>query len=608
MVGPKHIVSTASEGGKYNQGPTCGNGDPRIAKPLCEPSMVEQLMDIALSFPRLSVRCFSVVNSYAEPLEIVGMSRVIREAEDRLRLHAGGLSLTRIAWAYWVHQRPDGCDVHIIAMPLDLLSGLILPLHARDETICGLTEKTFRLWDLQHGRASPEDWWRRDLVTPAPEGLSVEETKWFVETDIYIVDWLRAGKIRNRDDVITALEEAGARFAETESKFFTHLIFTHGQQKYIIYGGKYSQKFTFNTVSGSAGRFPERNPADRAAEIARLVSEIDQLRVSRGEVYRRFDRFQNIPETRGVSPKLERHLLRDVGNLERVARETDGIHSPGVSGFPQVDGRYSGHVGESGLGDHPLASSHDRVLGGSQNHSGTAGETFHCGRNPTAGPSASDGNAAGSSGRGDQEIEGGGARKSASQPSLRPGRVDLGPGKFRPATGERPTSGPVSGSSAQSVNSEPEHTIWYDHYIACETELNTHEQRRTERKRLIAEIIASLAEGAARAAASLRRVAEILDGIAHGFRARTARPAAGDRAPSGQDRAGHPESRLPVDLPRGGKASVGARLAARIGELCATRQKCAETLTTVDQLTPRDAGSRPKAKAARPSRAAEVPL
>ena len=544
----------------------------------------------------LSSRCFSVVTSYAESLETIGLDRIAKEARERLQMHAGGLSLSRFAWSFWIHQRENGCDVHIVAIPLDFLTDRVLPLFARDTVMCDFTEKTFRLWDLQNNRASPDDWWRRSMTTATPRGLSASETLWFAATDSHIADWLRAGIIRSRDDVIAALQQAGARI---EGIYYTHIVFHHENQKYTLKGGKYSAKFPFDTTSGSANRTIGRDPAAREAEIARLVPEVADLGARRAEVFERFTRWKSLENPRGFSRRVAKYLPGNAEWMGEMAREFGKKHSHGIGECAPNQQGGPHHVASMPDKNGVDRSAFDRDLGTNCRLSNLLRPTVDGVKDPAGKPSAGSNHREGANRRNPSEIGSAAHAAGAPEPLLRHGWIGLGAEQYGPELGHGPTSGPISGCSAESIAplSRPTKyqpaTPWFDDYFGAENELETYEKQQSQRKRHAIEIAARIAECAARATASLCSAAANLRKLGQFLRG----------GPSHLDRENQRESRetpsgdfsgagkpRPPDLRTGErKRTAFGRIAEILRELSATRAYCADALEGI--AAPRPLGA-----------------
>lgn len=143
---------------RYLREMVSANGNPRPQAPILTGDSEEMLLQVVRSRP--STRPFAVILSYYESLEKVGVEVIITECRRYLEVCAGGMPLDRIVWRAAIHARHHGCDAHLIACPIDLHTGLVLPLFARDRAMVQLNELLPRWWDLQRGRASPGDWWR----------------------------------------------------------------------------------------------------------------------------------------------------------------------------------------------------------------------------------------------------------------------------------------------------------------------------------------------------------------------------------------------------------------------------------------------------------------
>ena len=270
---------------RYLREMVSANGNPRPQAPILTGDSEEMLLQVVRSRP--STRPFAVILSYYESLEKVGVEVIITECRRYLEVCAGGMPLDRIAWRAAIHARHHGCDAHLIACPIDLHTGLVLPLFARDRAMVQLNELLPRWWDLQRGRASPGDWWRRSMYTTPPRAMAPDAAAWFVATDVAIADGIRAGMYGSREEVVAALRDAGAR---VEAVFFTHIVICYDNKNYTVRGGKYSGRFDFDTFSGRAGAVPQRDHAACSEEIARLDVKISALFSRRKETFRRFGR------------------------------------------------------------------------------------------------------------------------------------------------------------------------------------------------------------------------------------------------------------------------------------------------------------------------------
>ena len=285
MIVKPQVVTSLFGALKYIREDIAANGNLRPSAPITFGDPDELLLDVAASRP--STRPFAVIISYFETLKEVGVEVIRSEARQYLEACAGGMSLDRFPWLVSIHERTCGCDAHLIAIPLDLYTGLVLPLFCRDKTMVELNELLPRRWDLQRGRASPGDWWRRKLETPPAKAMSPAAAAWFVATDAAITDGIRAGMYGSRAEVVAALRDAGAR---VEAVFFTHVVICYDNKNYTVRGGKYSGRFDFDTFSGRAGAGPRRDPAACGEEIARLNAEISALFSRRKETFRRFSK------------------------------------------------------------------------------------------------------------------------------------------------------------------------------------------------------------------------------------------------------------------------------------------------------------------------------
>jgi hypothetical protein len=486
MVREIHKIASVRGGAEYNGGPIASNGELRVAPPITNDRQVERLLDIAISMPHLAP--FSVVNSYAESLERVGLKRVVFEAQELMRLHAGGLPLWCFSWDCWVHRRTNGCDAHTIAVPLDLASGRVLPLFVRDKTMVQLVEKTCRMWDLEQGRSSPQDWWRRsDLHNPTPRKLDLaEEIKWFRSTDDHIADWIRAGMITDRAGVLKALADAGAIVGE--DKYFPHIVATYGKKTFSLRRGKYSRRFSFDTLGGRAGQVPERDPAASAAEIDQIGRELPRLRSEREAVFARFRRKPSLGIPRGFSQRLAQYLPAYVGGLEGLARSHDDRDLGPVERVAPGDGRYPSEMAMGGgvRTDRPGLLGNDRPdLSQGSGIRGNAGQLGH------ARPDDRD------AARRAQE---GGRRNEPTASLLRKGRVDLDPNHLGYTAGKQLSPGADVHQPTQAQALTPAvpaaddaasmADLWLSHFLAAEKQRIKDDYERTERKRRIGESLA----------------------------------------------------------------------------------------------------------------------
>jgi hypothetical protein len=303
MIVKPQVVTSLFGALKYMREDIAANGNLRPSAPITFGDPEELLLDVAASRP--STRPFAVIISYHETLKEVGVDVIRSESRQYLEACAGGVSLRRFPWLVSIHARTCGCDAHLIAIPFDLYTGLVLPLFCRERTMVELNELLPRRWDLQRGRASPGDWWRRKLETPPAKAMSPAAAAWFVATDAAITDGLRAGIYGSREEVIDALRDAGAR---VEAVFFTHIVILYANKTYTLRGGKYSGRFDFDTFGGCAGAVPRRDPAACGEEIAKLDVEISALVSVREATFRRFGRERAYTVDARLPHRIAAHL------------------------------------------------------------------------------------------------------------------------------------------------------------------------------------------------------------------------------------------------------------------------------------------------------------
>lgn len=349
MIVKPQVVTSLLGALKYIREDIAANGNLRPSAPITFGDPDELLLDVAASRP--STRPFAVIISYCETLKEVGVEVIRSEARQYLEACAGGVSLDRFPWLVSIHERTCGCDAHLIAIPLDLYTGLVLPLFCRDKTMVELNELLPRRWDLQRGRASPGDWWRRKLETPPAKAMSPAAAAWFVATDAAITDGIRAGMYGSRAEVVAALRDAGAR---VEAVFFTHVVICYDNKNYTVRGGKYSGRFDFDTFSGRAGAVPQRDLAACRKEIAKLDLEISALVTVRKATFRRFGRECAYTAGARLPHRIAAHLRQcpadlhsqsakhiesnrsyarnPIGVTSGLAEDTDnsGVYGPGI--------------------------------------------------------------------------------------------------------------------------------------------------------------------------------------------------------------------------------------------------------------------------------------
>lgn len=482
------------EANEYGKDLFSRNGAARPAQPISIGCTEEQLMDLALSWP--DIQCFYIIISYLEPLRVVGIGNVEWEAKELLAAHLGGLSLSRVVWHGWVHSRGEvGCDLHLCALPLDLLTDKILPLFCRDRTMVAISEKLLRIWDLENNRASPRDWWRLSLEIKAPTNLRPHHRQWLADTHWLIRDALRAGSITCRADVVQALRDAGAVIV---SEHYHHIAIKYENTPITLRGTFYSERFPFDTVSGTAGKIPARNPADCVAEIRALREALPPLLAKRAKLFRRFGRYSRL----AGSPDLPAGLAKPIEVLRGGGSENSSPAVGPAAGGDQnesrdarglaTDDQGSVDVGNSVCADRrrsilfPTESRlEDHRIGGGtgDTRKDPAGQSGRESRNPSADQCAGD-HVRG--GRGDL----GPARPGAPHPADQGPVVDLPPRAI--SVINSPVSKPAVDVAA--ANS------FFDHFTIIEAELDEYEYKRTHRIRQFGESIS-------RITADLRKIA-----------------------------------------------------------------------------------------------------
>jgi len=301
-----------SQGIGYIFGETNAKGQPRPFAPKLLAGNPQLLLDVGGSC-LLTHSCYSVAQSYGELLPDELAAEI---AIDRLRLRCGGLDLSRVAYVVVVHRHLHRIDTHTLAVPLDLVSGRSLPIFPRDRLACELFKLTRRSTNLLNGLSDPDDPWRRRVTHLMPSNISFTTEVWFRATDDQLGDWLRAGLIRTRSEIIDYMISAGAQLV---GAYHHKIIIRHDDDVIALHGGKYSCGFPFARVSGCANKAPVRDPDETRREIADLDATINEMGPRYAKRFVRFGRNCGLEFTKKSSFRLWLYF-------------TEG--APGVSPYP----------------------------------------------------------------------------------------------------------------------------------------------------------------------------------------------------------------------------------------------------------------------------------
>lgn len=493
------IVEDLAHAHSYCANGITGVGKPREAEAIVVGHSLDKLEAIAQAHPGL--RIFVTIISYAEGILKVGVDRIVQESLELLRAHLGQLPLYRVLWRVYIHTRGKlGCDGHLLGIPLDLLTGKVLPLIPRDKLAVAINEKLPRLWDLELDRANPLDWFRLDLRPVEPAGLPRSELNWLRDTYALLADGLRAGLYANYADMLQALRDAGATIIQS---YYHHIVIEHENHQYPLWGTLFSQRFPHHAVSGSAGKILERDPATSAIEAASLRKEVAPLLAGRAKTFERFTRFAHVRGAPGFSPGVVEHLRPDdevVGGLARTNGAERGSRDPGVVGCKHTDSQ-------------GLAAS-DHCRGGRHPDSGIGGHSDlllpPAPRQPTG---VAPENAGGAGGRAsaDQNRPGslsGAVRKTGLAGPF--GRTNHGDNpsdvpttlNAAKATADRIVA-PSTANPGMAAGSDDD--PWYIHFLTAEEEQQKNENERKQRIRTLIECIVRIA----------RRLADSLNDTRH---------------------------------------------------------------------------------------------
>lgn len=575
----------------YLGGNMCANGSPREAEPIMSWEQWERFCDVARSAPDLSRRIFSGGFSYLEKIELVGLNRMDWEMREFCRAVSGYLPQERVLSTDTKHPRKNGSDIHTLILPIDLLTGLTLPLFPRDKTCVELIEKLQELWDLQENRASPHDYFRRRLSSPALRNVSGEVSEWFRATDACLVDWLRAGLIRSRSDLIAGLEAAGATIKRT---FYTKIIIIYANNKIVLRGGKYSAKFPYDTISGCAGAPHKRNPASYDRRNEELGEKISELRARRAASFGRFRRHENLTNPRGFSSRVTKYVrTQQAADGSMFFGYADGI-STGIGSdenmlrgkpptlasddtSPRLGvGRIPADLGRS---EHP--KKHIRITKDESccriTNQGNGGNPAGFGSEPSRSPELA-------------------FSDTEDASILRPGRIGLGSGRSEDTARGPKSPGIVSVGPSAALTREdddpeaPTCTDWIDHYLAAESERKKYEHEIKERKRIARECLESHERVAAGSASELRKISERLHEFISSLSARTRSTCFSIERLAREKLSGDgiplQNARRPLNAARGQQYPDRARITSLLGELAATRENNNRALSELNpQIT-----------------------
>jgi hypothetical protein len=200
---------------------------------------------------------------------------------DYEKIAFAGLSPDRYAFSAVLHDEKDkGVHVHTFTARVDLATGKSLNIAPPGHTKTFDTVRDYH--NHTHGWARPDDPARARMVQPGfhayvdaaklRAGLQVEPDPRQLVTD-YLTQRVRSGEIENRDDVLTALHEAGLETPRAGKNYITVLDPETGDKfrlKGTLYNADFQRERFENEIEREDGArpAPDRKPDPRAAAAA----------------------------------------------------------------------------------------------------------------------------------------------------------------------------------------------------------------------------------------------------------------------------------------------------------------------------------------------------
>jgi hypothetical protein len=317
-------------------------GEPRLAPPEVvygDPTLFDQ----SLSAVDYSQNYLSGELSWGENEEDVGSAKYMPVLLDFLRLLTGDQKLRDFSILAVLHKRLKGFDVHFVLSRLNLRSGLQFRFF-RNTPHDRATINTWReIQNLTYGWTDPDDPECADLRSrPSRYERSADKRTAYTNLDDTVIQLIRNGSIRSRDDIVSVLSEKGATVHVHKHR----LDLTYENTSLRLVGKKYSSRFDWSTVRRAT--VPRRSLSAGAIEhaIGELKSEFRTLRDKRANLLAS----EHARDARPVSLDPMPYTVVTGSGSHARSHETgrDGGHLGADPEQPVEAAAYSGTPEESG--------------------------------------------------------------------------------------------------------------------------------------------------------------------------------------------------------------------------------------------------------------------
>lgn len=283
--------------------------------------------------------------SWGEDEENVGRKAYMTVLHDFLRLLTGGQKLRDFSILAVLHKRVKGFDIHFVLSRLNLRSGLQFRFFRNTPHDRATFNTWRRIQNLRFDWTDPDDPECADLRSrPSRYERSEDQCAAHVKLDDTIVQLVRNGSIRSRDDIVSLLTEKGATVHVHKHR----LDLTYENTSLRLVGKKYSSRFDWSTVRRDAVPRRSLSPGAIAHEINELEQRFCTLRDRRATLLAR----EHARDARPVSLDPMPYTVVTGSGSHARSHETgrDGGHLGADPEQPVEAAAYSGTPEEPGHG------------------------------------------------------------------------------------------------------------------------------------------------------------------------------------------------------------------------------------------------------------------